>query len=178
MIINQHEYILKLNYHFDHIWSNKGVLRVCVGWVDEQEPFMTVDEKISCLLNNFLKLSKCSLVSHFIQKRTKFDIQVEKQLFFLDINFMQPFCIASPLIFFYKCFYQMWLTRKLKYVAAQAEVWKHCADYRTFSHHSCPAPHILCIQLGFNLPDIHQIYRTMSCMTGCFHTPDHKLLIY
>ena len=43
-------------------------------------------------------------------------------------------------------------------------------DILTYFHHSCPAPHILCIQSSFNLPDICLIYRTMSCMTGCFHT--------
>ena len=40
-----------------------------------------------------------------------------------------------------------------------------------YFHYSCPAPHILCIQFSFNLPDIHQIYQTVSCMTGCFHIP-------
>ena len=28
-------------------------------------------------------------------------------------------------------------------------------DILTYFHHSCPAPHILCIQFSFNLPDIH-----------------------
>ena len=34
--------------------------------------------------------------------------------------------------------------------------------------HPCFASHILCIQFILNLHDIHQIYPTMSCMTGCF----------
>ena len=28
-------------------------------------------------------------------------------------------------------------------------------DILAYFHHSCPAPHILCIQFSFNLPDIH-----------------------
>ena len=50
------------------------------------------------------------------------------------------------------------------------EIVSQLPDIFTYFHHSCSAPHILCIQLSFNLPDIHYIYRTMSCMTGCFHT--------
>ena len=50
-------------------------------------------------------------------------------------------------------------------------VWK-LPDILTYmySQHSCPAPHIRCIQCSLNLPDIYWIYWTMSCMTGCFHT--------
>ena len=45
-----------------------------------------------------------------------------------------------------------------------------------YFHHSYPAPHILCVQFSFNLPDIHQIYQTISSMTGCFHTTDIHIL--
>ena len=42
-------------------------------------------------------------------------------------------------------------------------------DILTYFHYSC-AFHIVCIKLSFNLLGIHYIYRTISCMTGCFHT--------
>ena len=41
--------------------------------------------------------------------------------------------------------------------------------YQMLAHHFA-ITHTLCIQLSFNLLDIHQIYWVMSCMTGCFHT--------
>ena len=50
------------------------------------------------------------------------------------------------------------------------EIVSRLLDILAYFHHSFPAPHILCIQFSFNLPDIHCIYRTMSCITGCFHT--------
>ena len=40
-------------------------------------------------------------------------------------------------------------------------------DILAYFHHSCPAPHVLCIQFSFDSPDI---YRTMSYMTGYFQT--------
>ena len=35
------------------------------------------------------------------------------------------------------------------------ETLSQLLDILTYFHHSCPAPHILCIQLSCNLPDIH-----------------------
>ena len=48
------------------------------------------------------------------------------------------------------------------------ETLSQLLDICTYFHHSCPVPHILCIQFSFNLLE------TMSCMTGCFHTTDHS----
>ena len=60
------------------------------------------------------------------------------------------------------------------------EIVSQLPDILACFHYSCPAPHILCIQFSFNLPDIHQNYQTMSCMTGCFHTPVYtcRLQVY
>ena len=35
------------------------------------------------------------------------------------------------------------------------ETLNQLPDILTYFHYSCPAPHILCIQFSFNLPDIH-----------------------
>ena len=53
------------------------------------------------------------------------------------------------------------------------ETLNQLPDILAYFHLSYSALHILCIDLSFNLPDIHWIYRTMSCTTGCFHTTAH-----
>ena len=35
------------------------------------------------------------------------------------------------------------------------EIVSQLFDILTYFHNSCPAPHILCVQLSFSLPDIH-----------------------
>ena len=35
------------------------------------------------------------------------------------------------------------------------ETLNRLPDILTYFRHCCPAPHILCIQFSFNLPDIH-----------------------
>ena len=54
---------------------------------------------------------------------------------------------------------------------------KGCGKSEPTARHfdlSGPVPHILCIQPSFNLSDIHKIYQTMFCKTGCFHTTDYS----
>ena len=78
----------------------------------------------------------------------------------------------------YVCVYVYEYTHICMYVCAGVgvhmcrgvETLSQLPDILAYFHHSCPVPHILCIQFSFNLPDIQYIYRTMSCMTGCFHT--------
>ena len=64
----------------------------------------------------------------------------------------------------------MYLHMIIHIIHRGVEIVSQLPDILAYFQHPCPAPHILCIQLSFNLPDI---YWTMSCMTGCFHTPDY-----
>ena len=40
------------------------------------------------------------------------------------------------------------------FIVRGVETLSQLPDILTYFHHSCPAPHILSIQLSFNLPDI------------------------
>ena len=41
------------------------------------------------------------------------------------------------------------------YIHRGVEIVSQLPDILAYFQHPCPAPHILCIQLSFNLPDIH-----------------------
>ena len=43
----------------------------------------------------------------------------------------------------------------LRFTCRGVEIVSQLPDILTYFHHSCPAPHTLCIQFSFNLPDIH-----------------------
>ena len=43
----------------------------------------------------------------------------------------------------------------LRFTCRGVEIVSQLPDILTYFHHSCPAPHTLCIQFSFNLLDIH-----------------------
>ena len=81
-------------------------------------------------------------------------IILNKQIKYVEIAIITGQSFNIPHEFVYRC----------------VEILSQLPEIGIYFHYSCPAPHILCIQFNFNLPDIHYIYWTMSCMTGCFHT--------
>ena len=47
------------------------------------------------------------------------------------------------------------LLERLVCVVRGMEIVSQLFDILTYFHYSCLAPHVLCVQLSFNLPDIH-----------------------
>ena len=78
------------------------------------------------------------------------------------------------------CYYKQWMGCGFVTIYSYMQklpqtpvVCTYRANYRTFSLLLSCSPYT-CIQFSFNLPNIHQIYQTMSCMTDYIRTTRHN----